>query len=65
MPLPLSKDEKKIIYADAITLVKTALGGPWASNVKDPHQLVRDFYESLKVIREDVVHDPDKDRSRT
>ncbi|MFN7972111.1 MAG: hypothetical protein U0166_07125 [Acidobacteriota bacterium] len=60
--MALSKDEKKIIYADVIALVKTCLGGPWASNVKDPNQLLRDFYDALKVIREDVIQDPDKDK---
>ena len=58
--MALSKDEKKIIYADVIALAKTCLGGPYSANVKDPHQLLRDFYESLKAIREDVVTDPDK-----
>lgn len=60
--MALSKDEKKIIYADVIALVKTCLGGPWSANVKDPNQLLRDFYAALKVIREDVIQDPDKDK---
>lgn len=60
--MALSKDEKKIIYADVIRLVNTCLGGPWSTNVKDPNQLLRDFYEALKVIREDVVTEPEKQK---
>jgi len=45
-----------------IRLVNTCLGGPWSGNVKDPKQLLQDFYEALKVIREDVVAEPDKQK---
>ena len=53
--MSLSKDEKKVVYADAIGIAKTCMSGPWAVNVKDPHQLIRELYATLKAIREDVV----------